>query len=126
MEAFRAEIKLLYLREQQLERRWAHEDAGEGVMLRTSKDHYICQPRDLPDRNGSFYEAMKKLNAKVRQLCRLPTHSLPASMSNLGKSALTIRGIGGHDSQNPRHPAVPGNVQAAPHALPSRTANQYH
>ena len=60
------EVMLLYLRQQQLEKRWAHEvNTTEGVILRRSKDDYICQPSELPKHVNGFYDEATKLNVKV-------------------------------------------------------------
>ncbi|KIW55682.1 hypothetical protein PV05_04413 [Exophiala xenobiotica] len=60
------EVMLLYLRQQQLEKRWAHEvNTTEGVILRRGKDDYICQPSELPKHVNGFYDEATKLNVKV-------------------------------------------------------------
>lgn len=57
---------LLYLRQQQLEKRWASDNTTEGVVLKRGKDDFICQPAELPRHIHGFYDEVKKLNVKVR------------------------------------------------------------
>ncbi|KAK6383810.1 hypothetical protein LTS17_003102 [Exophiala oligosperma] len=60
------EVMLLYLRQQQLEKRWAIENnTTEGVILRRGKDDYICRPLELPKHVNGFYDEATKLNVKV-------------------------------------------------------------
>lgn len=56
---------LLYLRQQQLEKRWADDNSTEGVILKRGKDDFICQPPELPKHINGFYDETKKLNVKV-------------------------------------------------------------
>ncbi|EXJ78870.1 hypothetical protein A1O1_09272 [Capronia coronata CBS 617.96] len=72
MDVFKSEVRLLYLRQVQLEKRWADDVAPEGVLLKSSRGNYICQPRDLPTRSGGFYQEMRKLNVKVAMTVRTP------------------------------------------------------
>lgn len=65
IDKFKFEVRLLYLRQQQLQNRWADEESGEGVLLKTGKGNYISQPRELADACGGFSEQMRKLNVKV-------------------------------------------------------------
>lgn len=64
-DGFKSEVRLLYLREQQLEKRWADDDHPGGIMLRTGRGNYLCQPRDLAENPDGFYEEMKMLKVKV-------------------------------------------------------------
>ncbi|KIW19871.1 hypothetical protein PV08_00446 [Exophiala spinifera] len=60
------EVMLLYLRQQQLEKRWATESTTtEGVILRRGKDDYICRPLELAKHVNGFYDEATKLNIKV-------------------------------------------------------------
>lgn len=65
MDMFKCELRLLYLRQQQLQNRWADEESAQGVMLKTGKDNYISQPRELAGAYDGFSEQMRKLNVKV-------------------------------------------------------------
>lgn len=57
---------LLYLRQQQLEKRWSHDlSSTEGVVLKRGRDDFICQPADLPKQVNGFFGEVKKLNIKV-------------------------------------------------------------
>ena len=60
------EVMLLYLRQQQLERRWASDNTTEGVVLKRGKGDFICQPAELPKHTNGFYDEIQKLNVKVR------------------------------------------------------------
>ncbi|EXJ80994.1 hypothetical protein A1O3_07282 [Capronia epimyces CBS 606.96] len=64
------EVMLLYLRQQQLEKRWAEGNSTEGVILKKSKDDFICQPADLSKHVNGFYNEIKKLNVKVAMTVR--------------------------------------------------------
>lgn len=69
------EVMLLYLRQQQLEKRWAIENnTTEGVILRRGKDDYISRPLELPKHVNGFYDGATKLNVKV---CLLAISSKP-------------------------------------------------
>ncbi|KAG9776334.1 hypothetical protein KCU88_g4878, partial [Aureobasidium melanogenum] len=59
------EVMLLYLRQQQLEKRWADDNSTEGVVLKRGRDDFICQPAELPRHVNGFYDEVKKLNVKV-------------------------------------------------------------
>lgn len=60
------DVMLLYLRQQQLEKRWTSGNPTEGVVLRKSKNDYICQPPELLRQVNGVYDEVKKLNVKVR------------------------------------------------------------
>ncbi|EXJ90538.1 hypothetical protein A1O1_03641 [Capronia coronata CBS 617.96] len=64
------EVMLLYLRQQQLEKRWADDNSTEGVILKRGKDDFICQPADLPRHVNGFFDETKKLNVKVAMTVR--------------------------------------------------------
>ncbi|KAJ9639144.1 uncharacterized protein PV06_09197 [Exophiala oligosperma] len=72
IDKFKFEVRLLYLRQQQLQNRWADEESGEGVLLKTGKGNYISQPRELADACGGFSEQMRKLNVKVAMTVKTP------------------------------------------------------
>ncbi|KAK4938003.1 hypothetical protein LTR10_021492 [Elasticomyces elasticus] len=59
------DVMLMYLRQQQLEKRWAMGNSTEGVVLRRSRNDYICQPPELLRQINGFYDEVKKLNFKV-------------------------------------------------------------
>ena len=59
------DVMLMYLRQQQLEKRWASGNSTEGVVLRRSRNDYICQPPELLRQVNGFYDEVKKLNFKV-------------------------------------------------------------
>ncbi|RVX68842.1 hypothetical protein B0A52_07497 [Exophiala mesophila] len=64
------EVMLLYLRQQQLERRWASDNTTEGVVLKRGKGDFICQPAELPKHTNGFYDEIQKLNVKVAMTVR--------------------------------------------------------
>ncbi|KIW12161.1 hypothetical protein PV08_09436 [Exophiala spinifera] len=69
---FKCMVRLLYLRQQQLQNRWADEDSAEGILLKTGNGNYISQPRELAEACGGFSEQMRKLNVKVAMTVKTP------------------------------------------------------
>jgi hypothetical protein len=64
-EAAKYNLMLTYLRQRQLNKQWAGQDSRDGVMLKRSKNDYICLPPDLPQHIDGFYDEVKRLNVKV-------------------------------------------------------------
>lgn len=65
-EAFRNDIMLKFLYQRQLEKLWSDKTFEEqGVILKRSKNDFICSPRDLLLRTGGLYDQVKLLNVKV-------------------------------------------------------------
>jgi hypothetical protein len=63
----KTEIMCNYLHQQQLKKMWANGSREEGVLLKKSKDDYTCCPPDLQLRRKGLFDAVKKLNVRVRR-----------------------------------------------------------
>jgi hypothetical protein len=57
-----------WLYQQQMERMWTTNGLEEGVFLRKARDDYKCAPEDLASKPGGIYDAVRRLNVKVRYL----------------------------------------------------------
>lgn len=55
-----------WLYQQQLEKMWCSNGADEGVMLKKARDDYKCCPKDLQSLPDGLFQAVQKLNVKVR------------------------------------------------------------
>lgn len=60
------DVMVNWLYQQQQRRMWTNGSAGEGVVLKKSRDTYTACPPDLGDRRGDLFDAMKSLNVRVR------------------------------------------------------------
>lgn len=60
------DVMVSYLRQQQLEKRWAEDSPRQGVVLKKGKDDFICRPAELSAQVGGFFDQVKKLNVKVK------------------------------------------------------------
>jgi hypothetical protein len=56
-----------WLHQQQIERMWTTNSIEEGVLLKKAKDNYKCAPEDLSSRPDGVYDAVRRLNVKVRR-----------------------------------------------------------
>ena len=61
----RCDIMAKFLRQRQLEKTWSDSNQEEGVVLKRAKDDFICQPRELSEMPGGFFDQVKKLNVKI-------------------------------------------------------------
>lgn len=62
----KADMMCNWLHQQQIERMWTTNGLEEGVMLKKAKDDYKCAPEDLSSRSDGIYDAVRRLNVKVR------------------------------------------------------------
>lgn len=60
------DVMVSWLHQQQLERLWANNLPGEGVVLKKSKDNYTCCPKELSAESGGFYDQVMAMNIRVR------------------------------------------------------------
>ena len=67
-----------WLHQQQVERMWTTNSIEEGVMLKKAKADYNCAPEDLSSRPNGVYDAVRKLNVKVRKPLRMHGSDLTA------------------------------------------------
>lgn len=58
-----------YLRQQQLQRRWASDAEDQGVVIKRSRNDFVCSPSELIHDPQSFVHEMRALNVKVRLYC---------------------------------------------------------
>lgn len=61
----RCEMVIQWLHQQQVEKSWFENTAGEGVVLRKSKGVYLCCPDQLAEPPMEFRSAIEALNVKV-------------------------------------------------------------
>jgi len=61
-----------YLRQQQLQRRWASDAEDQGVVIKKARGEFVCSPGELIHDPQSFVHEMRSLNVKVciTSLCR--------------------------------------------------------
>lgn len=62
----KTDVMCNWLHQQQAEKMWSSNGRGEGVMLKKARDDYMCCPKDLQAERGGLFDAVKKLNVKVR------------------------------------------------------------
>ena len=61
-------VMVNHLHHIQQERLWiSNRNRDEGVVLKMSRDQYICCPAYLSDRKSGFMDAVQALNVKVSQ-----------------------------------------------------------
>ena len=78
----KGDVMVNFLHHQQQERMWANGGQSEGVVLKKSRDNYICCPPELSHYQGDFYDAVRALNVRV---CRRRTTSRLVSNRGLGR-----------------------------------------
>lgn len=61
----KADVMSNWLYHQQQERMWTHGGWDEGVILKRSKDDYVCYPPILQQQRNGFFDSVKKLSVKV-------------------------------------------------------------
>jgi hypothetical protein len=61
----KADVMVSWLQQQQLERLWAHNMPGEGVVLKKGRDSYTCCPVELRSDHGGFYDQVVAMNVRV-------------------------------------------------------------
>jgi len=54
-----------YLRQQQLQRRWASDAEDQGVVIKKARGQFVCSPNELIHDPQSFVHEMRSLNVKV-------------------------------------------------------------
>ena len=69
----KADVMVNWLHQQQMERMWSNGAVGEGVMLKKSRDAYTSCPAELSTYQDDFFDAVRKLNVRVRWSSYLPT-----------------------------------------------------
>jgi hypothetical protein len=63
----KCQIMVSWLHQQQIEKTWFDSQAlDEGVVLKKSKDEYVCCPESLGDDPTGFCKAVQILNVRVR------------------------------------------------------------
>jgi hypothetical protein len=67
----RCDILASFLHDEQAERKWYHDQPGEGVFVKKSKGAYACSPVSVATDGSGIYEAIAELNVRV---C-LPSYS---------------------------------------------------
>ena len=63
----KADVMVNWLHQQQMERMWTNGAIGEGVVLKKSRDAYTSCPAELSTYQEDFFDAVCKLNVRVRQ-----------------------------------------------------------
>ena len=63
----KAEIMCNYLHQQQMKKMWSNGGQEEGVILRKSREEYMCCPTDLQAQKNGLFDAARKLNVRVRE-----------------------------------------------------------
>ena len=64
----KADVMINWLHQQQLEKMWGNGGQSEGVVLKKSRDNYTCCPPELANYQGDFFDAVRALNVRVRNL----------------------------------------------------------
>lgn len=62
----KADVMVNWLHQQQLERMWTNGGLGEGVVLKKGRDTYTSCPGELSDHQGDLFDAVSRLNVRVR------------------------------------------------------------
>lgn len=65
MTEVKCEIMIQYLRQRQIEKLWSDGNSTEGVVLKRTKNDFVCQPSELSQQVFGFYDEMRKLNVKA-------------------------------------------------------------
>jgi len=61
----RVDMMCDYLRQQQLQRRWASDAYDQGVVIKKARGDFVCCPTELVHDPQSFVHEMRSLNVKV-------------------------------------------------------------
>lgn len=61
----KSDVMVNWLHQSQLEKLWAHELPGEGVVLKKGKGDYCAAPEQLLQEEGGFFDMVAHLNVKV-------------------------------------------------------------
>lgn len=62
---FKYDLMLDYLHQQQQQLRWTSNSADEGVIMKKTRDTYICAPASLVDVEDGFVDHIRALNVRV-------------------------------------------------------------
>jgi len=62
----RTNVMCNWLFQQQLEKQWIVDKTTEGIIMKKTRDDFVCCPRELPTTSRELFDAVKRLNVKVR------------------------------------------------------------
>lgn len=79
--AIKCDVMIQFLRQRQLEKLWSDGAPDEGVIMRRSKNDFVCQPQDLAHQGSGFFSEIYKLNVKVGRLSKMFDKALTCSRS---------------------------------------------
>lgn len=61
----KTDVMANWLHQQQLEKMWSNGGLEEGVLLKKSREDYVCCPRDLKQIHNGLYDSVMQLNVRV-------------------------------------------------------------
>ncbi len=62
----KSDVMVNWLFAQQVENLWNQGIFGEGVVLKKTRNHYTCCPKELMGERHGFFDAIRRLNVRVR------------------------------------------------------------
>lgn len=99
----KSDVMVNYLHQQQLRKMWSHGGLEEGVLLKKSRNDYMCCPQDLSQVRGGIFDCVVKMNVRV---CLFSIEKVRI----LSPVVCT-------DSQHENHQAVPSTTGYESHSI---------